>query len=67
MSTSKYNAARFSSKTNEWPTPRWFFDRLNEEFNFALDPCATAATAKCERYYTIEQDGLVQQWGGRSL
>jgi len=29
-----------------------------------LDPCSTDENAKCERHFTIEQDGLQQDWGG---
>lgn len=54
----------FSSKDMTWATPQDFFDKLNEEFHFTLDPCATKETAKCERYFTKEQDGLRQPWGG---
>ena len=35
------NTGLFSSKTNEWATPKLFFEELNKEFNFTLDPCAT--------------------------
>lgn len=45
-----------------WATPQELFDSLNAEFNFTLDPCATPENAKCEKFYTIEQDGLVQCW-----
>lgn len=54
----------FSSKTNEWATPQDFFDRLNSEFNFELDPCSDGNNAKCERYFTEEDDGLAQDWAG---
>ena len=47
-----------------WATPQDFYDKLNEEFNFTLDPCATAENAKCERYFTPEINGLNQCWGG---
>lgn len=30
----------FSSKTDQWSTPQDFYDKLNEEFHFTLDPCA---------------------------
>jgi len=36
----------FSSNDNSWATPQNFFDELNKEFNFTLDPCATPETAK---------------------
>ena len=52
----------FSSKTNEWGTPQDTFDKLNEEFNFTLDPCATKYNAKCNKYYTQEDNGLLQDW-----
>ena len=54
----------FSSKTVEWETPQDFFDKLNDEFHFTLDPCSTDENAKCEKHYTVEQDGLVQDWTG---
>ena len=54
----------FSSKSNEWATPQDFYNKLNEEFHFNLDPCATSENAKCEKYFTIEDDGLKQEWGG---
>lgn len=54
----------FSSSTDLWATPQDFFDRLNAEFNFDVDVCATPENAKCDVYFTKEQDGLVQSWGG---
>ena len=54
----------FKSQTNEWATPQSFFDELNKEFNFNLDPCATDQNHKCEKYFTQETDGLSQNWGG---
>lgn len=58
------NKALLSSNTCEWETPQLFFDALNAEYHFDVDVCATANNAKCERYYTKEQDGLSQQWKG---
>lgn len=52
----------FSSKTNEWATPQDFFDELNKEFHFTLDPCATHENHKCAKYFTEEDDGLAQSW-----
>lgn len=53
-----------SSNTPEWATPQSFFDALNREFSFTLDPCSTHENAKCEKHYTKEDDGLSQNWGG---
>lgn len=54
----------FSSASNEWATPQEFFEQLDAEFHFTLDPCSTHDNAKCEKHYTIEEDGLSQNWGG---
>lgn len=58
------NAVMFSSATDEWETPQYVFDQLNDEFHFSLDACATRENAKCSRYYTRDQDGLSQSWDG---
>ena len=52
----------FSSKTDQWATPNDFFDKLNDEFHFTLDPCADEFNHKCEKYYTKEIDGLSKIW-----
>ncbi|SQB14894.1 phage N-6-adenine-methyltransferase [Enterocloster clostridioformis] len=54
----------FSSKTDKWATPQTFFDELNREFDFNLDPCADETNHKCEKYFTEEENGLLQDWGG---
>lgn len=58
------NKGLFSSNSDEWTTPQDFYDKLNKRFNFSLDPCATAENAKCDKYFTIEDDGLKQDWSG---
>ena len=45
-----------------WATPQEWFDYLNLEFKFTLDPCCVEATAKCKRFYTPETDGLNHSW-----
>lgn len=54
----------YSSKSDEWATPQNFFDDINAEFNFNLDAAADDNNHKCEKYYTVEQNGLEQKWGG---
>lgn len=54
----------FTSNTPEWATPQGFFDKLDAEFHFTIDPCSTHENAKCEKHFTIEDDGLAQNWGG---
>ena len=59
--------AMFSSQRSKWETPQDLFDKLNAEFNFTLDPCASADNAKCQKYFTQEQDGLKQDWQGETV
>lgn len=49
---------------SDWPTPQAYFDQVNAEFGFTLDAAASPANAKCERYFTPEDDGLMQDWTG---
>ena len=41
-----------------------FFEQLDAEFHFNLDPCATEENHKCDKYFTKEINGLSQKWGG---
>lgn len=47
-------------------TLEWDFviDSPLESMMKQLDPCCTHENAKCERHYTIEDDGLTKKWGG---
>lgn len=54
----------FSSATDDWATPQDFFDKLNREFRFDLDVCASEGNAKCAAFFTKDQDGLSQDWRG---
>ena len=57
----------YSSKEEKWATPQDFFDKLNDEFHFTLDAAASPDNAKCTNYFTEEQDGLAQSWGGHTV
>lgn len=61
------NDLMFSSKNDDWETPQDFFDALNDEFHFTLDPAADDNNHKCKKYYTKEQDGLMQDWQGETV
>jgi phage N-6-adenine-methyltransferase len=51
-----------SSDDMTWATPQKWFDYLNLEFGFTLDPCCLPETAKCKKFYTPKDDGLAQSW-----
>ena len=57
----------FSNNKDEWSTPEKFFEALDKEFHFDLDPCASHENHKCNKYYTEEDDGLRQDWGADVL
>ena len=42
----------YTSNSEEWGTPQGLFNKLNKEFNFTFDICASKENAKCPRYYT---------------
>ena len=54
----------FSSKTDQWATPQNFYNELDKEFRFNLDPCADEYNHKCDKWFSAEQDGLSENWGG---
>lgn len=58
------NESMFSSKTDLWATPQHFYNTLNKEFNFEIDVCAIEENAKCDTYFTPEDNGLEQEWKG---
>lgn len=61
------NAALLSNKGNEWETPQEFFNKLDAEFHFTLDPASTHENAKCAKHYTAEENGLLQDWTGETV
>ena len=52
----------FSSKKMDWTTPQDFFDELNQEFEFTLDVASSKENHKCNKYFTEEENGLIQDW-----
>ena len=59
--------ALFTSNSDEWETPSDLFMQLDKEFHFTLDPCCTEHNAKCKRYFTKHENGLMQSWNGETV
>lgn len=57
----------FSSEKDDWETPQDLFDELDDEFHFTLDAASSDLNAKCEKHYTVEDDGLSQSWAGNNV
>jgi site-specific DNA-methyltransferase (adenine-specific) len=53
-----------STSSDEWETPQDLFNKLNDQYHFTLDLCATDQNHKCNQYFTKQQDGLKQDWPG---
>jgi site-specific DNA-methyltransferase (adenine-specific) len=47
---------------DEWKTPDWFYNKLNDEFNFDFDPCPLTYEE-----ITPDTDGLLKTWGQRNF
>lgn len=56
------NKSLFTSNSEDWETPQDLFDELKKEFDFQFDVCATKQNAKCEFYYSKEDDSLGLDW-----
>ena len=52
----------FSSVKQDWTTPIWLFDKLNEEFHFTLDAAASDENHLCDKWYTESTNGLTHSW-----
>ena len=54
----------FTAKKATWETPQSLFDELDVEFGFQFDLAVDETNAKCDRFYTLEDDALKQPWEG---
>lgn len=57
----------FSTGKDDWETPKEVFEKLDKEFHFTLDPCASNSNHKCDKYFTIQDDGLSKDWLGETV
>lgn len=58
--------ALFSHKGDEWETPKWLFDKLNEEFHFDYDAAANEFNTKCgDNWIQNALEDSWMKWGGK--
>ena len=59
----KGQKALFSKASDEWETPKWLFDLLDNEFHFDYDLACTHQNCKCKNgVFSPEQDALIFPW-----
>ena len=51
-----------TSLSCEYATPQWLFDKLDEEFKFDIDVCATKENSKCRIFFSKKEDALKSSW-----
>lgn len=56
------HGVHFTNKSDRWSTPDGFYTKLNDEFGFTLDACASHDNAKCKKYFDEKANGLEQDW-----
>lgn len=59
------NPGMYSSDKDDWGTPQWLFDRVDNVFHFNIDVCASAWNAKCETWIGEDYNALLHTWQDR--
>lgn len=67
FSAQNHPQQRVKDEVDDRGTTPEMFGPLNERFGFTLDVAAAPHNAKCDRYFTREQDGLAQSWRGETV
>lgn len=59
-----FDSNRFQSKNQSWETPDDLFEKINQEFKFTRDVCASKENTKCSIFWTEEDSCLDKSWDG---
>jgi phage N-6-adenine-methyltransferase len=54
----------FNRPQTVYETPDVIFNPLRDEFGIDFDVCALPENAKCEKFFSPEDDGLSRKWSG---
>ena len=58
---------KFESAKQDWTTPETLFAPLHAEFHFTLDAAADANNTKANSFFSLDDDGLAQDWGTHTV
>ena len=64
LESSPMNNVHYSSASDDWETPQFVFDMLNQEFALNVDVCASTKNHKLPMWFSQEEDGLSKDWCG---
>jgi hypothetical protein len=60
----RITAETYDPATDDYHTPRQWFDLLHERLRFTIDLAASKTAHLLQRYYTANEDALKQSWAG---
>lgn len=63
---SKFTKTLWTSNKQDWNTPKWLFDKLNQVYHFTTDACTTDDNPLgCELFFTKKTNGIdFTKWKG---
>ena len=67
MQEQRLNNILFSSKRDNWETPKTLFDNLNNVYHFNVDLCADDNNHLCDEYYTEKNSCLDKDIRGKVI
>jgi phage N-6-adenine-methyltransferase len=53
--------------SDEFGTPQEIFDKLDAEFHFTVDACASSDNAKLDQYWSKEENALSRSWAAQRV
>ena len=63
--TDQTQQTMFSSNRDDWETPQDFFDKLNEQYHFTLDPCSSDTNTNVQSIIQLKTTALNRIGGAK--
>ena len=65
MEAQLFPAPQTAKTSDDYYTPAWIFEALALTFDLDVASPPHATHVPCDRYFTVQDDGLAQEWQGR--